>query len=118
MVGRLLVSSGNVSPSPPSPPKDTVAMNTLLAELYGGSFYLYSEGSHMFTQQHYVALAALIHKRRVEIQAHPSIVEVQIRLNAINDLVIEMADLFDRDAPGKFKRLIFIEACCRDLRDA
>lgn len=74
----------------------------------------------MFTQKHYVPIAQMIHAKRVAVH-HGSygggMSEHAVRLDEINALICELVKLFKQDNP-KFRELIFIEACCKDLRDA
>jgi len=80
----------------------------------------------MFTQKHYVALADLIHKRRVEIKARePGLVNGHdvrtpgelARIDELNTMVLALSEVFEKDNL-KFKKFTFIEACNRDLKDA
>ena len=80
----------------------------------------------MFTQKHYVAIARVIHARRVAIKADPGApmdssmawahqTATAQELETINDLVVDLVKLFEQDNP-KFRSLIFIEECNKDLR--
>jgi hypothetical protein len=75
----------------------------------------------MFTQKHYIAIADLIHKRRVAVKAkdvastfanEPPSPEIM----AINEITLDLCRLFKADNP-KFKEFTFIEACNRDLKE-
>lgn len=85
----------------------------------------YSEGfiiwsNMMFTQKHYVAIADLIHARRVAVRKMPTselvVTEGEARLDEINTMTLALSKLFKADNP-KFKEFTFIEACNRDLRE-
>lgn len=81
----------------------------------------------MFTQKHYVAIANLIHARRVAVSANPIQPmdasmsyawkqNAQVQIDAINEITTDLVKLFKADNP-KFRDLIFVEACCKDMRD-
>jgi len=75
----------------------------------------------MYTQKHYESMADLIHKRRLAITAAPQATfgaadEKAVRIDAMNQMVIDMVEMFKRDNP-KFRELIFIARCNRDLTD-
>ncbi len=86
----------------------------------------YYEENTLFTQKRYVAIADLIHKRRLEVKRpieatgpyHAGVkkVEQDNRLDEINTLTLAPTKLFKEDNP-KFKEFTFIEACNRDLKD-
>lgn len=69
----------------------------------------------MFTQKHYVAIADLIHARRVTIRAEAG-VAADVRLDEVNTMTLALSKLFKADNP-KFKEFTFIEACNRDLKE-
>lgn len=74
----------------------------------------------MFTQKHYVALADLIHKRRLELRASnnpPAELHPADRVDELNLMVLSLAAIFETDNP-KFRKFTFIEACNRDLKEA
>jgi hypothetical protein len=73
----------------------------------------------MFTQKHYVAIASLIHQRRLAIKTqqepdYPN--EQSAGIDAVNEITNDLVKLFKADNP-KFRDLIFVEACCKDMRD-
>jgi len=80
----------------------------------------------MFTQKHYVAIADLIHARRVQIKSVDQKlgvyaqgvqqVEIENRLDEVNTMTLALSKLFKGDNP-KFKEFTFIEACNRDLKE-
>ena len=91
-------------------------------------FFMLKKGPPMFTQKHYVALADLIHKRRIAAKevtfnnngkCNPVVDEAAktLVLEHINQLTLDMCSVFEKDNP-KFKKFTFIEACNRDLKDA
>lgn len=86
-----------------------------------GRLFRFKKGPPMFTQKHYVALADLIHKRRVYIKKSGSEGETfdqtESRIDELNTLVLALSAIFEKDNP-KFKKFTFIEACNRDLKDA
>lgn len=75
----------------------------------------------MFTQQHYVAMADLIHQRRVEVKqtwgaSEPTQAEGVTRLDELAVMTLAMSKMFKQDNP-KFKEFTFIGACNRDLKE-
>jgi hypothetical protein len=81
-----------------------------------------------FTQKHYVAIAKLIHARRMTVKAVPAVpmdasmsyqhkLDTQVRIEEVNEITNDLVKLFKADNP-KFRDLIFVEACCQDMRDA
>lgn len=77
----------------------------------------------MFTQKHYVAIADVIHERRVEIKEiyndanmRDGDIEQAARLDEVAQITVKMIDLFKKDNP-KFKQFTFIEHCNRDLKE-
>ena len=74
----------------------------------------------MFTQKHYIAIADVIHARRVAVRKMPTselvLTEGAARLEEVNELTLAMTKLFKGDNP-KFKEFTFIEACNRDLKE-
>ncbi len=71
----------------------------------------------MFTQKYYVAIAKVIHDRRVKLKSTLESMpgpDQDTRLDEINELALQLAKMFAEDNP-KFRQLIFIEACCKDL---
>ena len=72
----------------------------------------------MFTQQHYIVLAEVIHQRRIKIKSDAVLGKScpvdQIKLEAIDDLTIDLMALLQRDNK-KFNKLLFIAASSKDL---
>lgn len=69
----------------------------------------------MFTQQHYEAIADVIHKRREKIKQREYAVNIaDHEIRAIADLTKDLMDLFQKDNP-KFNALKFIGAASKDL---
>lgn len=93
----------------------------------GSSLYVHpithGKTSPMFTQKHYVAIADVIHERRVEIKEvyndanmRDGNIEQAARLDEVAQITVKMIDLFKKDNP-KFKQFTFIEHCNRDLKE-
>lgn len=81
-------------------------------------FFKLIKGKPMFTQKHYVALADLIHKRRLSIRTEFPKLEPNAsdRIDELNTMVLALSVVFEQDNP-KFKKFTFIEACNRDLKE-
>lgn len=71
----------------------------------------------MFTQQHYEKTADLINSKRLEIRARLGRDYLtSLEITTLNDLTMGFVAMFRKDNP-KFKELIFIERCNRDLNE-
>lgn len=83
-----------------------------------GRLFQFKKGPPMFTQKHYVALADLIHKRRLSIRTEFPKLEPNAsdRIDELNTMVLALSVVFEQDNP-KFKKFTFIEACNRDLKE-
>jgi hypothetical protein len=72
----------------------------------------------VFTQQHYRAIAEVIHQRRLAIKAEDALPEKYQSnihpLDVIADLQKDLIDLFKKDN-AKFNPLLFIAASSKDL---
>lgn len=64
----------------------------------------------MFTQQHYIAVAALVKGARIDARAHPAGPERDARMGQISQMQLAFIKKFEADNP-KFNKLIFIGAC-------
>lgn len=75
----------------------------------------------MFTQTHYIAIAKVIHERRLKITAQPQATFGEadtkaVSLEAIAGLTADMIEMFKADNK-KFNQFLFIEAAHADLKD-
>jgi hypothetical protein len=77
----------------------------------------------MFSLQHYVNIARVIHAERIKVKAGtnvsgiaPDAEEIRCQLDAINAVTIALIKLFKEDNP-KFRDLLFIAACNDDMRE-
>ena len=75
------------------------------------------EERFMFTKQHYEKIAELMYSERRKLQRlyGPKYSETP-ELLAVNDMIMGFVAMFSEDNP-KFRELIFIERCNRDLHE-
>jgi len=72
-----------------------------------------SDREPMFQRRHYEAIAKAINKRRIQVKSD-IFIEPGIG-NGINDVMLELCELFSDDNPQRFDESRFREACGEDV---